>query len=71
MTALRGLDPTVDFMVRNNLPLTREAYLRIRFDDPSALSAEEKASVPALFREPLEGLSLPEPRKGRELAEDA
>lgn len=48
---LRGSDAVIDFMLRRDLPLTRDAYIGLAFDQPeSELSAEELATVPSIFR---------------------
>lgn len=48
---LRGSDAVIDFMLRRDLPLTRDVYIRLAFEQPeSKLGAEELATIPSVFR---------------------
>jgi hypothetical protein len=49
---LRGSDAVIDFMLRQDLPLTRDVYVGLAFDQPEPeLGAEELATIPSVFRQ--------------------
>lgn len=52
LESLRGSDAVIDFMLRQDLPLTRDVYVGLAFDQPeSELGAEELATIPSVFRQ--------------------
>lgn len=51
LTRLSGTSPTVKWMLDNDIPLTREAYLDLAYDQmPEEWTAEHELGVPAPFR---------------------
>lgn len=46
------IDPLLDLMITNNVPITRENYLKLMFfDDPPPWSAEYEHEIPAFLQD--------------------